>query len=124
MLDLLTSIIANGTTAWSFGYQPWLPFYNFFPSLILASILMTWVFLTFTDFTLARSVLWGAVYLTSGIAAVLMFFPFWLRFDLNPTQVLFGWAVCWIVIMFVQGYYIGHSSYIKKKIKEIEEREI
>lgn len=124
MLDILAPIIANGTTAGSWGYQPWLPFYNFFPALLTMSVLLTLALYLFTKFSFTRAILWGAVFLTSGLFACAPVFVLWVKLGLNPKQVFFWWAVNWILIMIGQLYYIRTNENVKEQIKEMEDREI
>lgn len=124
MLDQLASIVGNGTTVWNWGYEPWLPFYNFFPALIVMSILLSCALYLFMKFNFTRATLWGSVFLTSGLSAVVVVFVLWVKLDLDPSQVFFWWSVNWILMMIGQGFYIHTFKQVKEKIKEMEEREI
>lgn len=121
MLDQLASIIANGTTAFNWGYAPWLPFYNFFPMLILVSLLVTVYW--FEKISVARAILWGTMTLTSGLSAEAVVFVLWVKLDLKPSQVFFWWSVNWILIMIGQMYHIRKNERVKEQIKDMEERE-
>ena len=124
MLEILAPIIGNGSTAWTWGYAPWLPFYDFVPALIVMSVLLTCALHIFMRFNSTRAILWGAVFLTSGLFACAPVFVLWVKLDLNPKQVFFWWAVNWILIMIGQLYYIRTNENVKEQIKEMEDRAI
>ena len=120
---LISSIVGNGTTAGGWGYQPWLPFYHFFPALIIASVLVACALFLFMGFKLTRAILWGSVFCTSGLYAVFVVYSLWDQLDLNPAQVFFWWSVSWILIMICQGYWIGIDRRVKEQIRDMEDRE-
>jgi hypothetical protein len=79
MIDFLTSIVANGTTAFNWGYEPWLPFYSFFPIILIVSMFIMASLAWLTELSATRVILWGAVFFTSSISAVIVVFLLWLK---------------------------------------------
>jgi len=127
-IEILTSIIANGTTAFDWGYAPWLPFYNFFPALILGSLFVTLGVYCFgnlfSEVSATRAILAGCVTLTSGLSALAVVIALWVKLDLNPAEV-FGWWSLNLILMFIgQVIYIRKDVRTREKIKEMEERDI
>ena len=126
MIDQFSAIVGNGSGGWVWGYEPWLPFYDFFPLLILASVGLTcglYLF-AFTRARATRAILWGSVFFTSGLFAVASVFVLWVKLDLNPVEVFYWWSLNWILIMLGQGYYILTNERVKEQIREMEDREI
>ena len=123
MLDQLASIVANGTTFGGWGYEPWLPFYNFFPILILVSVFVSASFYLASESSFTRATLAGSVVLTSGLSAVFVVGFLWWKLDLMPDQVLFWWAVNWLLCMIGQTILIRKDERTRQRIKAMEDRE-
>ena len=106
MIELLSALVANGTTLFNLGYQPWLPVYEFIPiTIALAGVF--W-FLSKTRF--------GAVmFLVSEYAALLPTYLIWYEWDLDPMMVFFAWAVNVAVIWRAQVWLWDYLSRAKKE---------
>lgn len=123
MLEILTLVIGNGSTWGPLTYEPWIPFYQFIPSMLTASIGLPLILKIIFDASMTRAVLWGAVCLTSGFAAVPVVFLYWLKLDFSPLEVFGWWLIHFMAIMIGQIYFITKSDRVKERIKRIEERE-
>lgn len=121
-IELISALVANGTTAWNWGYEPWLPFYNFFPVLVMASIAVAIGAVIFEKMSPTRAVMYGAVYLTSGLSSVLVVYLLWREFDLSPSEVFGWWVINFVLIMIGQAYLIWRSRHVKQRLKEMEDR--
>ncbi len=124
MIDRFSAIIGNGSGGWVWEYEPWLPFYDFFPILILGTVLLIVSLYIVTEFGFTRAILWGSVFFTSGLFALAPVFVLWVKLDLNPVGVFYWWSVNWIMIMIGQAYYISTNERVKEQIREMEDREI
>ncbi len=111
---LIGAMVANGTTTGNWGYAPWLPFYNFFPIVIVATLIVTLILGMDSRFSPARAIVWGSVYLTSSLGALAVVFVLWWKLDLNPGQVLFWWAINLFLLIFGQGRYL-HQQHGESK---------
>ena len=124
MIDQLSAIIGNGSGPWVWGYEPWLPFYDFFPLLFLASVILTCGLFLLTELSGTRALLWGSVLFTSGLLALAPVFVLWVKLDLNPAGVFYWWSINWILFIVGQAYFILITERVKEQIKAMEDREI
>ena len=99
MIDFLTSIIANGTTAWNFGYQPWLPFYNFLPVIAVTTLLILLLVRNVED---AKYAAW---FMSSSVWALLPAFMYWRLFKTPPDVVFLNWFVHLLLLFAVNVWY-------------------
>lgn len=107
MLELLTSIIANGTTAFDMGYQPWIPFYNFIPILLVGAIVLSlWT----------RNAFWGVNLMVSSLISLFMIWGIWRTFDLTPLAVFSLWGISTAFSMWLQYFVIRER---KRRILDI-----
>lgn len=124
MLDILTSIIANGTWYADRGYAPWLPFDNFVPIMILGSLFVPLIIRLLTGCSHTRAILCGAIVLTSGFVAVPVVFVLWSKFDYSPLEVYGWWLINFGLMILGQIYFVWTHEATKQRITEMEEREI
>ena len=123
MLDVLASIVANGSTWGPLTYEPFLPFYNFVPIMIVGSIIAVLSLRMFLYNSVTRSILGGAMVLTSGFYAVPVVYVLWLELDLSPLGVFGWWGVNFILILISQIYLVLKSKRIRARIEEMEKIE-
>ena len=123
MLDVLASIVANGSTWGPLTYEPWLPFYEFFPIMIAGSIVAALVLWWLGYNSMTRSILGGAMVLTSGFAAVPVVYVLWLKLDLSPLDVFGWWGLNFILILISQIYLVLKSARVRSRIEEMEKTE-
>lgn len=96
--ELIGAIVANGTTAGSWGYSPWLPFYNFFPVIFMASVVTFIVVNFFQGFMNASK--YTAILISSSLFAVLPTWLMWTFFEIGPDLVLLNWVI-WLMILYL-----------------------
>lgn len=123
MIDMLASIVANGTWYYDRGYAPWLPFDNFVPVMILLGFAVSGIIRLLTDCSITRAVLCGAIVLTSGFAAVPVVFVLWSKFDYSPLEVYGWWVINCCLIILGQVYLVWTNESTKQRIAEMEDRE-
>ena len=111
MLDILAPIIGNGSTAWVWGYQPWLPFYNFLPIIGLTTILII-VLVRGQD-----DVKYAAWFLSSSVWALLPVWMYWRLFATTPDVVFLNWLVHGLLLFAVNAWYFRWK---KTKVKTDE----
>lgn len=105
---LISSIVGNGTTAWNWGYQPWLPFYNFLPIIGL---------ITFVILILVRdveSVKYSAWFLSSTVWALVPTWMYYRLFKTPPDVVFLNWLVHALLLFAVNAWYFRWK---KTKVK-------
>lgn len=107
LIELLTPIVANGTTAFRFGYEPWLPFYNFLPVILLAGFAMS---------LLTQDLFWGVNFSVSSYFALIPTWGAWRAFDLDPKLVFTVWAINTAFLVWLTCFMRDQR---KRRIKEI-----
>ncbi len=131
MLEILSSIVANGTAAFDWGYQPWLPFDNFLPIIGFVAFLIYymggrggkkigWIFLNCALFSLIPTwLVWNWYLLGPG-----EIFRTWLGFTLIITGVG-GWLSMYRVHRFDQvEEYLEHIRAEHPELWEDIEKEV
>ena len=112
-IEMISALVANGTTAFNWGYTPWLPFYNFIPVTILAAI--GFWFLT-------KKRLEAVMFLVSGYSSLLPTYLIWYAVDLDPIMVFFFWAVNVLVIWRAQVWLWDSLSRVIEVEKELDRK--
>lgn len=112
MLDILTSIIANGTTVSNWGYQPWLPFYNFSEIIILAIIATAFMVNKFWGGMAALK--HSVISLSSSLAACVMSWLLWTFFEIGPDLVFINWLIwgCNLYLMNIMTFAVLEEWFI------------
>lgn len=123
MLDMLASMIANGSTWGPRTYEPWLPFYNFVPLMIVGSIIAALFLMLFSDLSVTRSILGGSMVLTSGFFAVPVVYLLWLKLDLSPLDVFGWWGFNFILILISQICLFLRNESVRERIEDMEKIE-
>lgn len=102
MIELLSALVSNGTTYYAGTYEPWLPFYNFVPIAILASVVMWFV---------TRARLESVMLLVSEFTALIPTYLIWLNWDLDAYAVFGVWLVNTALIFGGQVWLWDYSSH-------------
>lgn len=105
MIELLSALVANGTTVFNWGYKPWLPFYNFIP----ISFLVAGIF-----YLIIRDELLSVMYLVSEYSSLIPTYLMWSAWDLNPFEVLVVWVFNTGIIWFSQLWLLDYLARISR----------
>ena len=108
MLDQLASIVGNGTTAGSWGYAPWLPFYNFLPIIGITTLIIVALVRKQDD------VKYAAWFLSSSVWALLPAWVYYRLFKTSPDLTLLNWLVHGLLLFAVNAWYFRWK---KTKVK-------
>jgi len=108
LIELISLMVMNGSAWGPETYQPWLPFYNFFPIIAIAGIAVI---------LLTRSLFWGIMAMSSSVWSLIPTYAFWEVFDLDPLAV-FGWWLIHNVIIYAGQVYL--LKFIRARKQEMK----
>lgn len=109
---IIIPLVANGTTAFMSGYEPWLPFYNFFPVIIAAGVVIS---------VLTRTVFWGVNFTVSSIFSLIPTWGLWRVLDLEPTAIFIVWTVNMAFLVWFQCFMIYQRKMSLRTLKSEQE---
>lgn len=112
MIDQIASIVGNGSTAWGWGYQPWLPFYNFLPIIGIIT------FLILVLIQKQEEVKYAAWFLSSSVWALAPTWMYWRLFRTPPNIAFLNWFVHALLLFAVNTWYFRWK---KGQVKADEE---
>ena len=108
MIELLSALVANGTTAFNWGYRPFLPFNEFIPVSIALAIVV-WFF--------TKDRFFSIMFLVSEGMALIPTWAMWSWWSLDSIMVFTVWIMS-TVIMFVGQLWLWDSL---ARVIEVEE---
>lgn len=95
MIELLSALVANGTTFGPWGYASWLPFYNFFPIIAVIAVAILWLGLVF-HFQ-GRKV--ASIFVLGTVWSLFPAYLSWFYGGANPSTVFRTWAGCSLILI-------------------------
>lgn len=108
IIELLSPIIANGTTIGPSSYAPWLPFYFFIPVIALMGLIASF---------LTGNIFWGINLIVSSLIALLPTWGLWRAFNLEPSAVFIVWVISTAFSMWSQYFMIRERKILIMQIK-------
>lgn len=110
MIEILGPLIANGST-WTLTdltYQPWLPFYNFIPIILVAGVVIS---------VLTRKLFWGVNFMASSLLSLIPTWMVWRTVELEPTAVFIVWGINTAFMIWLQCFMITRRKRMLKELK-------
>ena len=101
MIELLSALVANGTTAFNWGYEPWLPFNEFIPVTIALAIVV-WYF--------TKDRFLSIMFLVSEATALIPTWAMWSGWSLKPSEVFIVWIMSTVIMFVVQLWLLDYLA--------------
>lgn len=89
MIGFLGALIANGSVYREWGYQPWLPFYNF--GICMLTLGVMWAMAFFT--TSGKLLYYSKILFISSFLSLILTYTIWTIMSSDPISVFINWGV-------------------------------
>ena len=109
MIEILSALVANGTTVFNLGYAPWIPFYNFIPISILAAGIF---------YLITKSGLLSVMFFVSEFTSVIPTYLIWYGWGLDPWGVFGVWFLNTVIIGIGQLWLLDRLARMGEEEKE------
>jgi len=96
MIEILGSIIGNGSLYGEWGYQPWLPFYNFGICMVTLGIIFAIALLTSSK----NMIKYSLIIIASSMLSLIFTYALWTIMYIEPNTVLMTWGSLLIIFSY------------------------